>query len=123
LMVACFLLTAVCAPGGTTEEAVADAAAPEHDEDQPLSQEDIAAIASADIPAEDVAMLEDGSGADDKAAVSETPAAAPKRRLRLKRASPDIAPETAGAQDKKADNAGDQCLCIPVHPFHLCSPS
>ena len=107
-MVACFLLTAVCAPGGTTEEAVADAAAPEHDEDQPLSQED---------------MLEDGSGADDKAAVSEKPAAAPKRRLRLKRASPDIAPETAGAQDKKADNAGDQCLCIPVHPFDLCSPS
>lgn len=49
-----------------------------------LSEADIADIASADIPAEDVAMLEGGSNGEN-AAEDQQPAPAPRRRI-LKRA-------------------------------------
>lgn len=68
-----------------------------------LSQEDIADIASADIPAEDVAMLEDGSGGDDKGANEKPAAAGPhKQRSLQKRLAPVIDPEPA-ASGKRSD--------------------
>lgn len=85
-----------------------------------MSQEDIAEIASADIPAEDVAMLEDGSGADDKAAEVEKPAAASKGRKLLKHAPPVTAPEEADVpQDTPTEDAGEQCTSDPItHQVH-----
>jgi len=67
----------------TANEAAADGL---ENRRETLSQADIADIASADIPAEDVAMLEGGSN-DENAAEVQQPAPGPRRRI-LKRSPP-----------------------------------
>ncbi|BDA49984.1 Chromodomain-helicase-DNA-binding protein 6 [Coccomyxa sp. Obi] len=75
------------------------------DRDMKLSQEDIADIASADIPAEDVAMLEDGSGADDKGVEDAKPATAAPCKL-LKRPAHVTDPEPAASGSERPTGSG-----------------
>ena len=85
-----------------------------------LSQEDIADIASADIPAEDVVMLEDGSGGDDKGANEKSATAAPhKRRLQLNRPAPALA--ASGERSTFLailDGCDTQCLMVKCPAGH-----